>query len=401
MQKYGFDSGAVDEFIAELDALAEELWNKYGPDGEGKDALLARLRELWSFFGGMDQEGSVAQWLSSLFTSGSEPVTNSAPVTAVSNAFSRSSRLSAAAGVRSNDADASVTVISKDQICLSFVIGVNQQRQGVPGVVVRFKDASIADAQLSEPIESNAMGLVILPTNLFVADEYDEVHLYVEVDPRKQGYRNYIIEDLEISLGQTFMDTLVPMEDEGADAGEDTAEGEGAEGEGVVSNAPSEPYMISASFNGKDIMHSEYEMIYSPANNALFTIKAVFYEPAGKQLPGLVMSWYEKKPEEILDGAYLKADHLRGLPGIHLHGKVEAELLAQCLRGTAPHLLLRQGRQAEIPHQVGRPAQRHVRAPERGHRRGGRRVRQRAWGGPGHVLQDSEPGPLRKSQPSL
>ena len=70
--------------------------------------------------------------------------------------------------------------------------------------MVRFKDASIADAQLSEPIESNAMGLVILPTNLFVADEYDEVHLYVEVDPRKQGYRNYIIEDLEISLGQTY-----------------------------------------------------------------------------------------------------------------------------------------------------------------------------------------------------
>ena len=283
MRKYGFDGGAVDEFIAELDALAEELWNKYGPDGEGKDALLAKLRELWSAFGSLDQEGSVAQWLSSLFTAESEVVTNSAPVTAVSNALSRSSRLSAAAGVRSNDADASVTVISKDQICLSFVTGVNQQRQGVPGVVVRFKDASIADAQLSEPIESNAMGLVILPTNLFVADEYDEVHLYVEVDPRKQGFRNYIIEDLEVSLGQTFMDTLVPMDDEGEEEG------------GTVSNATSEPYMISASFNGKDIMHSEYEMIYSPANNALFTVKAVFYEPEGSQLPDLVMSWYENE----------------------------------------------------------------------------------------------------------
>ena len=282
MEKYGFDGDTVDEFIAELDALAEELWNKYGPDGEGKDALLAKLRELWSAFGGMDQEGSVAQWLSSLFTAGSEPVTNSAPVTAMSNALSRSSRLSSAAGVRPNDADASVTVISKDQICLSFVTGVNQQRQGVPGVEVRFKDASIAGAPLSEPQYSNEKGMVILPTNLFVADEYDEVHLYVEVDPRKQGYRNYIIEDLEVSLGQTFMDTLVPMEDEGA-----------AEEEGVVSNAASEPYMISASFNGKDIMHSEYEMINSPANDAQFTVKAVFNEPEGKQLPSLVMTWYE------------------------------------------------------------------------------------------------------------
>lgn len=283
MEKYGFDGDTVDEFIAELDALAEELWNKYGPDGEGKDALLAKLRELWSAFGSLDQEGSVAQWLSSLFTAESEVVTNSAPVTAVSNALSRSSRLSAAAGVRSNDADASVTVISKDQICLSFVTGVNQQRTGVPGVQVRFKDASIAGTQLSEAQYSNEKGMVILPTNLFVADKYDEVHLYVEVDPRKQGFRNYIIEDLEVSLGQTYMDTLVPMDDEGEEEG------------GTVSNATSEPYMISASFNGKDIMHSEYEMIYSPANNALFTVKAVFYEPEGSQLPDLVMSWYENE----------------------------------------------------------------------------------------------------------
>lgn len=42
---------------------------------------------------------------------------------------------------------------------------------------------------------------MILPANLFVADKYDEVHLYVEVDPRQQGYRDYVIEDLELKLG--------------------------------------------------------------------------------------------------------------------------------------------------------------------------------------------------------
>ncbi len=278
LRRYGFDSDTVEAFIAELDALSEELWNRYGPEGEGKAALLEKVRELWSAFGGED--GSIARWLSSLFTAQSEPVINSAPVVAVSGASSRLSRLSSAVGIRSNDADATVTVISKDQVCLSFVTGVNQTRQNIPGVSVRYRDATKPDDPLSEPVHSGPDGLVILPANLFVADKYDEVHIYVEVDPREQGYRNYIIEDLEIGLGQTFMDTLVPMEDAATD--------------GSVSNAD-EPYMISASFNGKDIMHSEYEMIYSPANNRSFTVKAVFAVPDGAQLPDLVMTWYENE----------------------------------------------------------------------------------------------------------
>ena len=38
---------------------------------------------------------------------------------------------------------------------------------------------------------SNEDGLVILPSNKFVTNKYDEVHLYIEVDPRQQGYRNF------------------------------------------------------------------------------------------------------------------------------------------------------------------------------------------------------------------
>ena len=86
---------------------------------------------LLPFFGtalGAVGEGGVGEWLSSLFTAKSTPTTNSAPVVAVSASNSRLSRLSSAAGVRANDQDATVTVISKNEVCLAFVTGVNQTR---------------------------------------------------------------------------------------------------------------------------------------------------------------------------------------------------------------------------------------------------------------------------------
>ena len=281
MIKYGIDTANMDALLSELRTLAEALWQKYGTEGEARDALIARIKALWSSIGTTVGEKGVGQWLSLLFTAESKPVSNVAPVVAVSPSNSRASRLSAAAGIKSNDADATVTVITKNEVCLSFVIGSNQTRKGVDGVSVMLRDATKPDAPLSQYTSKNG-GLVILPTNLFVADKYDEVHLYVEVDPRQQGYRDYVIEDLELKLGGTFMDALVPLE--GA-----------ATNGGSASNAAEKPYIVSASFNGKDIMHSEYEMIYSPANGKKFSIKAVVANPSGEELPDLMMSWYENE----------------------------------------------------------------------------------------------------------
>ncbi|MER2143562.1 MAG: hypothetical protein ABS888_07175, partial [Eubacteriales bacterium] len=281
MAKYGIDTADMDAFISELHDMVETLWNKYGPDGESRDAFIARIRELWSMFGAMSGENGIGQWLSLLFTTQSNPVSNNAPVVTVNASNSRASRLSSAAGIRPNDVDATVTVITKNEVCLSFVIGQNQTRKGVDGVIVRLRDATKPDAALAQYTSKDG-GLVVLPSNLFVANKYDEVHLYVEVDPREQGYRNYIIEDLDLKLGGSFMDTLVPLE--GA-----------ATNGGSASNASEEPYIVSASFNGKDIMHSDYEMIYSPANSKKFTIKAVVANPSGQDLPDLMMNWYENE----------------------------------------------------------------------------------------------------------
>ena len=281
MKKYGMDGDGVDAFIAEMNAMLESMWDKYGPDGEGSDNLLALVKQILSMYGDMGEGGGVSDWLSSLFTSKSQPVSNSVPLTAITASNSRLSRLSSAAGIQSNDADASVTVITKNEVCLSFVIGENQSRKPVPGVTVWVRDAGKSDSSLKK-YTANDDGLVILPSNLFVADKYEQVHMYVEVDPRAQGYRNYIIEDLEVILGQTFTDVLVPI-------------GEAAVNGGAASNADEKPYIVSASFNGKDIMHSEYEMIYSPANKKEFRIRALVKMPADHDLPDLMMSWYENE----------------------------------------------------------------------------------------------------------
>lgn len=213
LAKYGVDSDAIEAFSEEMNDMLESLWEKYGPGGESRDALLTEIKSLWRLIGDALDEGGIGQWISELFTTKSQPVTNSAPVKAVAASSTITSRLSSAAGLQSNDVDASVTVITKNEICLAFVVGKNQQRKGVGGVSVKVRDATKPDAPLLQ-YHSNEDGLVILPSNKFVSNKYDEVHLYIEVDPRQQGYRNYVIEDLDVILGQTFMDVLVPVEEE-------------------------------------------------------------------------------------------------------------------------------------------------------------------------------------------
>lgn len=46
------------------------------------------------------------------------------------------------------------------------------------------------------------------------------------------------------------------------------------------------------SFNGRDIMNTEYDMVYSTANDHEFEIRVAFRNTAGRNLPGLVMCYY-------------------------------------------------------------------------------------------------------------
>lgn len=212
-----------------------------------------------------------------LFGSTSQPVTNSAKVTSVSPSYSRASRLALAANVESNDAEASVTVISKNQVCLSLVAGENMTRKPVANVRVQIGDALKDDPDNYEDYYTNKDGLIVLPSNKFTADMFDVVHLHVRGDPRDQGYRDFMIEDLDLDLGDVYTAVLQPIN--------------GSSANGVESNASGDPYIVSACFNKKDIMLSDYNMIYSSANNQDFEIRVEVGNAEGQ--PELMMSWYE------------------------------------------------------------------------------------------------------------
>ncbi len=78
-----------------------------------------------------------------------------------------------------------------------------------------------------------------------------------------------------------FTHTLTPINDTSANAAG-----------GAASNADGDPYVYMMSFETKDIMHEEYDMIYSPLNDYEFEIKVGVKNTEGKNLPDLLMRYY-------------------------------------------------------------------------------------------------------------
>jgi len=162
LTKYGVDSAAVEDFSDEMNAILEAMWEKYGPGGESRDAMLAEIKSLLGAIGASIGEGDIGQWISTLFITESQPASNSAPVKAANMSRSIVSRLSNAAGLQPNDVDASVTVITKNEVCLAFVIGENQQRKAVDGVSVRVRDATKPDMPLLQYLLDEGSNQLVL-----------------------------------------------------------------------------------------------------------------------------------------------------------------------------------------------------------------------------------------------
>ena len=217
------------------------------------------------------------KWMNDLLFSGESPVTNTAKVTRVSAANSRMNRLSTAAGTVANDVDAKITVLSENEVGIVLQTGDRQKPVPLKGVSVKVRDALKKDAQLLG-YTTNDNGVARIPVNQFKMDEFEVIHLYVEVDPRPQGYRDFVIEDLDMAKGEPYVLTPKPINGQ-------SANGDAANAEGDVY-----PYMMC--FNGRDIMNSQYDMIYNTTNDYEFEIKVGFRNTAGKNLPGLVMRYY-------------------------------------------------------------------------------------------------------------
>lgn len=267
-------SACIEESAAEIAEIRQIIADS-AEEWEGQISLLSSFLKYGPSSQGEEQQDW--DWINNVLSGGGEPVTNSAPVTRVSASNSRSNRLSAAAGVAANDVDANITVLSENEVAIELKTGTKEKPEPVKGVQVKVRDAQGKDAKLNS-YTTNDKGVAVIPVNLFSMDAYEILHLYVEVDPRPQGYRDFIIEDMDLAKGESYKLFLTPVN--------------GQSSNGETANAANDVYPYMMTFNGRDIMNSEYDMIYSTANDYEFEIKVAFRNTDGKNLPGLVMRYY-------------------------------------------------------------------------------------------------------------
>ena len=217
---------------------------------------------------------TVGKWMTNLLSGNSEPIFQSAPITRVSAANTRASRLMRASGL-TDDQEATVTVYTDNEVVILLQAEVDGKLVAVDGATVTIRDILNPSSQEEEYAYDN--GCVLVPINKLTADQFDVFHLEVKIDPTAQGYRDISFEDLDLERGAPYTCILAPLDS--------PANGLRA----------ANPYVYMMSFNGKDIMQSEYDMIYSPANDYEFEIHVGVRNPSGETLPTLLMHYYKNK----------------------------------------------------------------------------------------------------------
>ncbi|MBR2797169.1 MAG: hypothetical protein IKE17_05410 [Clostridia bacterium] len=279
-----FDSDKV-RWSARIEEATREIVEIRQTIAANSDLWEKRIEEIQDnmVFGpaGDAESQAIGTWMDTLFRESGQPQTNQTSVSRVSPNASRSGRLSSAAGLAANDvADAKITVITENEVAIVLQTGTKEKPVPVKGVDVWADDVLNND----DPVlcyHSNENGAVVLPVNLFRTDEFDVVHLRLKVDPTKQGFRDYVVEDMDLEKGEVLTHTLTPINDAPANpAG------------GAAVNAEGDPYVYMMSFGTKDIMHKEYDMVYSPLNDYEFEIKVGVRNTEGKKLPDLLMRYY-------------------------------------------------------------------------------------------------------------
>ena len=209
---------------------------------------------------------NVGEWLSELSAYGTEAAENSVPVTRANKSGSRLGRMSSNDSVFKNADNATVHVMSENEIGLKFyTLDENGQKKALQGMKVTVQDVRNKDA-VARTYTTRADGAIFPPANIFTEDDDKNVLFKLDVEGEEQGVRSYGSAKVEMKLGEVRQIPMAPLS--------------GAVGNGVASNANG-PYIYSASFEGNDILGDSWEMIYSHLNNWDFEIKVEVRNPGG------------------------------------------------------------------------------------------------------------------------
>lgn len=207
------------------------------------DAIKYRIQNDVSY--GFDEIG-IKTWLETVLRGDEVPVTRTAPVARISAAASRTNRLQMASGLL-GDADAQITVYTDNEVVIQVQAESGGTLVPVDDARVTYRDALDPDSEAEDRYPDK--GVVLIPINNLTSDEYDVYHLAVDIDGTASGYQHVVFENLDIERGTVYTCLLTPVGESAANADE------------------GRPYPSMMSFDTKDIMKSEYDMIYFPAND--------------------------------------------------------------------------------------------------------------------------------------
>ena len=227
------------------------------------DSFLETANE--AVYGGY--EGNVAAyrnmdaWLAELFAWDQGVIEKSVPVSTIRKSGNRLSRLSSGDRVlsKADSAKVRLRVASENELTFQFR---GEDGKGVAGVKVRVQDARAKKGRVYEKT-TDSLGTVAFNANDFIANDEKLVVIKLDVQAEAQGYQDIGIPDLELKRGAVFSMALTQLD---AVIAKDGEGGSGA-------------YVYSATFNGHDILSSDYEMLFSVLNDMDFDIQITVKKP--------------------------------------------------------------------------------------------------------------------------
>ena len=188
------------------------------------------------------QDGALGDWICRVFAAQNAPETTQV-VLHTRGANSLSSRLKSNGSVLPNGAvgSTSITVSSKDEIWFELM---DDDKKPVKDVKIRARDAG-SSKDFREGT-TDAEGKVRFFVIDFTQDDDGYMKVDIEADAQNTGNRDFCIPNVNIKGGDIYK--ICPKKDDG------------------------KPYLYKATFDGKDMLYQQYNIIYSKANEVSFDI---------------------------------------------------------------------------------------------------------------------------------
>ena len=151
-----------------------------------------------------------------------------------------------------------VTVVDAESICFSVV----SEEDGSPMPDTTITVTDLDHPAFSETLVTTETGAVLTNANKYTPDEYADLNLQVRVSPKDQ--QDFLMNNVQMKKGDTLSCTSV-------------------QNTGI-------PYVYSASFNGYDILKTDYCGFYSKKNDMEFPIRIVTDQPCNVTL---TYTWWD------------------------------------------------------------------------------------------------------------